>query len=161
VGILKGVLEPVLHRTVNYINAPHLARRHGISVSQTTGLHGPDYPNLITCRVEMQGGAERTLMATLFNDKEPRIVQINGWRVDVRPEGHILVTRSQDKPGFIGQVGTMLGAYSINIATWRTGRDTPGGQAISFISVDTNVPPEVLNAIRKIELIDTAQMVKL
>lgn len=161
VGILKGILEPVLHRTVNYINAPHLAQRHGISVSQTTGLHGPDYPNLITCRVELKDGTHRTLVATLFNDKEPRIVQIDGWRVDVRPEGHILVTKSHDRPGFIGQVGTMLGAYNINIATWRTGRKEPGGLAISFISVDHEVPPEVINAIRKIDLMETAQTVKL
>lgn len=161
VGILKGILEPVLHRTVNYINAPHLARRHGISVSQTTGLHGPDYPNLITCRAEMKNGTHRTLMASLFNDKEPRLVQIDGWRVDVRPEGHILVTQSHDRPGVIGQVGTMLGAYNINIATWRTGRNEPGGRAISFISVDHEVPAEVIRAIRKIGLMESVQTVYL
>ncbi len=61
VGILKGVLDPILERTVNYINAPHLALRHGITVSQSSGLQTLDYPNLITCRVEWQGGGARVL----------------------------------------------------------------------------------------------------
>jgi D-3-phosphoglycerate dehydrogenase len=160
VGILRGILSPVLERTVNYINAPHLAQRSGIAVSQTSGLHSLDYPNLITCRVEWPGGA-RTVVASLFNDKEPRLVQIDGWRVDVRPEGIIIVTQSHDRPGFIGQVGTFLGAYSINIATWRTGRNEPGGLAISFISVDNDVPPEVVQAIQNIDLMETVKIVKL
>jgi D-3-phosphoglycerate dehydrogenase len=160
VGILKGFLDPVLHRTVNYINAPHLARRHGIAVSQSSGLPTLDYPNLITCRIEWDGG-ERTVVASLFNDLEPRLVQIDGYRVDVRPEGNILVTQSHDRPGFIGQVGTILGAYNINIATWRTGRNAPGGLAISFISVDSDLPPEIMNTIRSIDLIETAKIIRL
>ncbi len=161
VGILKGILAPVMDRNVNYINAPHLAQRSGITVSQTSGLNSLDYANLITCRVEWKGGGQRTVSATLFNDREPRLVQIDGWRVDVRPEGIILVTYSHDRPGFIGQVGTILGAYHINIATWRTGRNEPGGLAISFISVDGDVMPEVLTAIRNIELMEEVRIVKL
>ena len=160
VSILKGILDPVLDRTVNYINAPYLAHRHGITVSQSSDLQTLDYPNLITCRIEWQGGA-RTVLATLFNDLEPRLVQIDGYRVDVRPEGAILVTQSHDRPGFIGQVGTILGAYNINIATWRTGRNAPGGLALSFISIDNDVPEEILNAIRNIDLMERVSMIKL
>jgi D-3-phosphoglycerate dehydrogenase len=161
VSILKGILDPVLDRTVNYINAPHLARRHGIAVSQTTGLHSLDYPNLITCRTEWQGGGSRTVVATLFNDLEPRLVQIDGYRVDVRPEGIILVTHSHDRPGLIGQVGTILGAHNINIATWRTGRNAPGGIAMSFISVDSTISDELLSAICDIDLMETAKLITL
>lgn len=160
VAILKGLLEPVLHQGVNYINAPHLANRRGISISQTSGLPTLDYPNLITCRVEWESGS-RTISATLFNRDEPRLVQIDGYRVDVRPEGIILVTHSTDRPGFIGQVGTLLGKHDINIATWRTGRDKPGGGAISFISVDNPVPENVLDKIRTLRLVKTVQTINL
>jgi D-3-phosphoglycerate dehydrogenase / 2-oxoglutarate reductase len=160
VAILKGLLEPVLHQPINYINAPHLAQQRGIVVSQTRGLLTPDYPNLISCRVEWKGGS-RTVAATLFNDDEPRLVQIEGYRVDVRPEGTILVTHSRDLPGFIGRVGTLLGQHNINIATWRTGRSAPGGMAISFISVDSDVPEPVMRALQQIELILKVQKVKL
>ena len=152
VAILKGILDPILHQTVNYVNAPHLAHQRGIAISQTSSLPTPDYPNLISCRVEWAGGS-RTVSATLFSQGEPRLVQIDGYRVDVRPEGIILVTRSHDRPGFIGRVGTLLGEHGINIATWRTGRSEPGGLAISFISVDSDVPEEVINTILEFELV--------
>ncbi|MEW5960719.1 MAG: phosphoglycerate dehydrogenase, partial [Chloroflexota bacterium] len=104
VAILKGMLTPILQQTVNYINAPHLAQRRGITVSQTSGLPTPDYPSLISCRVEWAGGS-RTVAATLFKHDEPRLVQVDRFRVDVRPEGIILVVSNRDQPGIIGRVG--------------------------------------------------------
>ena len=160
VAILKGMLEPILDQTVNYINAPHLAQQRGITISQSSGLQTPDYPNLISCRAEWKDG-DRTIAATLYNDDEPRLVQIDGYRVDVRPEGIILVTHSHDRPGFIGRVGTLLGQHNINIATWRTGRSTPGGLAVSFISVDNDIPQEVIDAVRNYELVMKVRKVKL
>lgn len=144
VAILKGMLEPVPTGSVNYVNAPHVAMERGIVVSQTTGLHTTDYPNLISCRVEWNGG-RRTVAVSLFSHDEPRIVDVDGFRIDVIPEGTILVAWSHDEPGFIGKVGTKLGELGVNIATWRTGRTGPGEDALSFISVDSDVPDEVLN----------------
>ena len=161
VAILKGLLEPNMEKAVNYINAPYLIERRGIKVSQTRGLPAPDYPNLISCRIEWQGGGSRTVAATLFNHDEPRLVQIDGYRVDVRPEGIILVFQSYDRPGFIGRVGTVLGELGINIATWRTGRTAPGGMALSFVSVDRDVPETVMNLIQEFELIMRVRKVKL
>lgn len=143
VAILKGLLEPVPTGSVNYVNAPHVAMERGIIVAQTTGLHRADYPNIISCRVEWAGGS-RTIAATLFSHDEPRVVDVDGFRVDVRPEGTILVTWSRDEPGMIGKVGTILGDLGVNIATWRTGRSGPGERALSFISVDSDVPDEIL-----------------
>ena len=79
----------------------------------------------------------------------------------MRPEGIILVTHSHDRPGFIGRAGTLLGEHNINIATWRTGRSEPGGLAISFISVDSDVPDHVMKAIQEFELVMKVQKVHL
>lgn len=160
VAILKGMLEPILWESVNYVNAPHLAQQRGITVSQTSGLPTPDYPNLISCRVEW-AGSSRTIAATLFSEDEPRLVQIDGYRLDVRPEGIILVIYSHDRPGFIGRVGTVLGELGINIATWRTGRTKPGGLAVSFISVDNDVPEDVIKLLQQFELIMKIKKVRL
>jgi len=146
VALLKGILEPVLHENVNYINAPHLARNRGISVSQTTGLAEPDYANLISCRVEWASG-ERTISATMFHDNEPRLVQMDAFRLDVRPEGYLLVVLGRDQPGFIGRVGTILGEHEINIAAWRYGRDKAYGNALSFLRVDSDVPMTAISAL--------------
>ncbi len=161
VAILKGIFDPILDEAVNYINAPHLAERRGITVlSQNTGVSS-DYANLISCRVEWDGG-HHTVAGTLFNHDEPRIVGLDGYRIDVLPpEGYILVTHSWDKPGFIGQVGTILGQHNINIATWRTGRTEPGGLAISFIRIDNEPPQEVITALEKVDLIRKVQTVQL
>jgi D-3-phosphoglycerate dehydrogenase len=146
IAILKGMLERVVTDSVNYVNAQYVASDRGIAVSQTSGLHTLDYPNLISCRVEWDGG-DRTIAATLFSHDEPRIVEVDGYRVDVVPEGTILVTVSRDEPGFIGKVGTTLGGLDINIATWKTGRSAPGGRALSFISVDSDVPDAALQTL--------------
>jgi len=148
VSILKGLLEPVSNVVVNQVNAPHVAMERGIQVAQTTGLHSTDYPNLITCMVEWNGGS-RTMAATLFSHDEPRIVDVDGFRIDVIPEGTILVAWSHDQPGFIGKVGTLLGDLGINIATWRTGRTGLGELALSFISIDGDVPDEVVEQLSK------------
>lgn len=160
VAILKGILEPVPTGAVNYVNAPHVAMERGIRVAQTAGLHTTDYPNVISCRVEWDGG-RHTAVATLFSHDEPRIVAVDGLRVDVIPAGTILVTASHDEPGFIGKVGTMLGELGINIATWRTGRSEPGGRAVSFISVDSDVPDEAIAELAQTDLIERITKVHL
>lgn len=146
IAMLKGMLEPVVTETVNYVNASHVAEERGIGVAHLSGLHTTDYPNVISSRVEWVGGS-RSVVGTLFSHDEPRIVDVDGYRVDVVPDGTILVAVSHDEPGFIGKVGTVLGELGINIATWRTGRSEPGGRAMSFISVDSDVPDDAIEAL--------------
>lgn len=160
VAILKGILEPVPTGSVNYVNAPHVAMERGMVVAQTTGLHTTDYPNIISCRVEWNGGS-RTVAASLFSHDEPRIVDVDGFRIDVIPDGVILVAQSHDEPGFIGKVGTILGELGVNIATWRTGRSGPGERAMSFISVDSDVPDEVVAQLAETPPIERITKVRL
>ncbi|MDM8531437.1 phosphoglycerate dehydrogenase [Anaerolineales bacterium HSG25] len=150
VAILKGLLSPVLVETINYINAPLLARKRGIAVSETQGLPTIEYPNIISCRVAWDGG-EQTMAVTLFNEDEPRLVQMDKYRLDVRPDGVMLVIGGIDIPGFIGHVGTLLGKHNINIAAFRNGRDKPLGNTLSFLRVDADVPDSVMDALRSLD----------
>lgn len=165
VAILKGLLKPFLHQTVNYINAPHLAQKRGIIVSQASGLPTPDYANLISCRVEW-GNRSRTISATLYSHDEPRLVQMDGYRIDAQPKGIMLVMESLDVPGVVGGVGTLLGDHSINIAEWRMGRVPSQTSAsttlnLSFINLDAPASIEVLAKIRKLEQVNTVTQVEL
>jgi D-3-phosphoglycerate dehydrogenase len=146
IAIIKGLLEPVVTEPVNYVNAEYIATERGIALSRMSGIRTLDYPNSISCRIEWAEG-HRAAVATLFSHDEPRIVEVDGYRVDVIPEGTILVAVSHDQPGFIGTVGTTLGELGINIATWKTGRSKPGGRALSFISVDSDVPDDAMVAL--------------
>lgn len=160
VALLKGLLDPIADTPVNYISAPHLAMQRGISVSETRGLPTPNYANLLSCRVLWDGG-QRLVSGSLLGHEFPRVVQIDTFRIDAQPEGIVLVMESVDVPGVIGRVGTLLGARAINIAEWRLGRTSPGGEALSFINLDTPAGPDVLAALAQLEGVTRVRQVQL
>lgn len=160
VGLLKGVLAAAGDGPVNYVNAPVLANKAGLTTTQIMGLGGHDYPNLVSCRAVWEGG-QRLIRGTLFGGIEPRIVQVDEVRLEVRPEGIILVMQNKDVPGVIGQVGTLLAKHEINIGEWRLGRVTPGGEALSFITLDNEPTPATMTELTRIEAVTQARVVKL
>jgi D-3-phosphoglycerate dehydrogenase len=159
-GLLKGILKDVGDVPVNYINAPTLAHDRGISTTQTIGLNSLDYPNLIACRALWEGG-QRLLAGVLFGGIEPRVVQIDEYRLEAKPEGVVLVMLNRDVPGVIGHVGTLLADHAVNIGEWRLGRDRPGGQALSFINLDSEPDAIVLHALSQIEAVLDAKVIKI
>lgn len=159
-AILKGLLQNVVEKPINYINAPLLAQDFGISVAQVQGINGLDYPNLIICRASWEGGS-RTISGVLFGGSEPRIVQLDQYNLEAKPEGVVLILKNKDIPGVIGQVGTILAAYSVNIGEWRLGRDKPGGVALSFINLDSVPPSAVLNALAQVSAVTKVKLVSL
>jgi D-3-phosphoglycerate dehydrogenase len=160
VAMLKGLLDPVMDSPVNYVSAPHRAMQRGISVSETRGLLTSPYANLISCRVFWDGG-ERLVAGSLLGQEYPRVVQIDTFRMDARPEGVVVVMESLDVPGVIGRVGTILGTHQINIAEWRLGRTTPGDAALSFINLDAPAPPEVLQELESLDGVVSVRQVRL
>lgn len=159
-GLLKGVLTADSSVPVNYINAPTLANMRGITTNQTVGLNNLDYPNLIACRAQWEGG-KRMLAGVLFGGSEPRIVQIDEYRLEARPEGIVLIMQNQDVPGVIGQVGTLLANHGVNIGEWRLGRIRPGGEALSFINLDSEPEESVLHELADIPAVTQARVVRL
>ncbi|MFQ5557674.1 MAG: phosphoglycerate dehydrogenase [Acidimicrobiales bacterium] len=158
-GFLSGLLR--LHdAAVNYVSAPQLAAERGLVVSEGSQIATLDYPNLMSCRVGWDGGG-RTVSGVVFVGKEPRIVAIDDYHLDARPEGVVLVLQSRDVPGVIAEVAAILGAHGVNVAEWRLGRDTPGGRAVSFINLDSMPSPGAIEAIRGAAAVDTAIAVAL
>ncbi|MEM7114051.1 MAG: phosphoglycerate dehydrogenase [Chloroflexota bacterium] len=159
-ALLTGILQNEGER-VNYTNAPVLAHERGIDIAQTTGLPAIHYyPNLLTCRALWEGG-ERTISGVLFGGSEPRIVQVDDYQLEAKPEGFVLVLQNEDVPGVIGQVGTILAAYSVNIGEWRMGRNAPGSAALSFINLDSEPEGVVIDAMERITAVTQAELVAL
>lgn len=158
-ALLKGILS-FDHKTgpLNSINAPVIAEEKGITISQTRGMYGIDYPNLISCRVSWDGG-ERLLGGVLFGGSEPRIVQVDSYTLEARPDGTILIMQNKDVPGVIGQIGTILAAYEVNIGEWRMGRNEPGTEALSFINLDSEPSEAALDALSKITAVTQLKLV--
>ncbi|RMF82111.1 MAG: phosphoglycerate dehydrogenase [Chloroflexi bacterium] len=161
VALLKGLLTPILGAKVNYINAPLIAHERGLQVTQTKGLKTGSYTNLVSCEVRREDGSELVMAGTLFDQSEPRIVQIDEYRMDFVPEGHLLIAGSYDKPGVIGRVGTFLAENDINVASWRTGRATPGGHTLTVITLDHFLPDDALETLRQQDFIRHAIQVEI
>jgi D-3-phosphoglycerate dehydrogenase len=161
VALLKGLLAPILGDKVSYINAPLLAAERGMQVTQTKGLKTGNYTNLVSCQVTLEDGEEIIMAGTMLDRKEPHIVQINEYRMNFVPEGHLLLMGSYDKPGVIGRVGTLMATNNINIAGWHTGRVQPGGNTLSVIGLDAPLPDAVLNELRAQDFVRHAHQVEI
>lgn len=163
VAVLKGMLGHALQETVNFVNAPIIAKERGIKVIESKSSIVEDFADLIYLTARTTGvKGEFSVAGTLFGHKnDPRVVRINEYHVDAVPEGFILILLNEDKPGIIGNVGTILGRNNINIAGMTLGRNVIGGQAVTMLNVDSRVPEEVLKEISKAPNIIDIRMVEL
>ncbi|MDQ2800150.1 MAG: phosphoglycerate dehydrogenase [Armatimonadota bacterium] len=160
-AVLKGLLEPIVPESVNYVNAPTLAASRGIKVTESRTPAGESHSCLLTVRKRSKS-SEREICGTVLGPDNIRIVHIDGYRVDIRPEGPMLVTMHTDRPGIIGKVGMTLGDAGINIAGMHVGRESGvGSRAIMVLKLDTPIPDPVLRQIVQIEGMEAARLVQL
>lgn len=159
-AVLKGLLTPALESSINYVNAPVVARERGIKVVESRSSRPGDFASSITVRVKTKD-KEAEVEGAIFGSNNLRIVKIDGFYLEAVPEGHILILHNRDVPGVVGAVGTLLGQKGINIAGLELGRERVGGMAISLIHVDDPVPQETLDALRSLPHIVSAQLVTL
>ncbi|MCL6636119.1 MAG: phosphoglycerate dehydrogenase, partial [Peptococcaceae bacterium] len=159
-AVVKGFLDPILQHAVNYVNAPVLAKNRGIQVFQAVDGEAEGYASLITVKV-YSDKAEKSVAGTLFGKEDPRIVMVDGYRIDVIPSGYLLYVPHIDKPRIIGPVGLLIGEHNINIAAMQVGRKQIGGRAVMMLSVDAPVPEETLAEIARIDGVLDVKMVHL
>lgn len=160
VAMLKGILTPILSGTINYVNAPILAKERGIKVMESIGQDQENYTNLITIKAR-HGKKELSVAGALFGKHNPRILRLDNFLIEAVPEGHILLIYNYDKPGVIGNIGTTLGKNNINIGMMQFGRDREGDIAVSLLHLDNPLPKEMLNQIVEIPNIISAKLIEL
>ncbi|MBT2188738.1 phosphoglycerate dehydrogenase [Sphingobium nicotianae] len=154
-AVLAGIMRRYSD-TVNMVNAPFLAKERGIDVREVRHDREGDYHSLLRVTVETSRGA-RSVAGTLFGNASPRLVELFGIKVEADLDGRMLYINNNDSPGFIGSVGSILGSAGINIGTFHLGRREAGGEAILLLSVDEEVPQELM---RKIEALPNVRLVR-
>jgi len=160
-AVLKGLLEPIVQESVNYVNAPALAAARGIKITESrTGASGEGGGCVLSVR-KRGGSHDREICGTVFSRDNIRILYIDGYRVDIRPSGPMLVTQHTDRPGVIGKVGTLLGEAGINIAGMHVGRESEGQGALMVLKLDTPTSEGLLEQIRQIDGMETVRLVQL
>ncbi|NML07690.1 phosphoglycerate dehydrogenase [Sphingomonas sp. G-3-2-10] len=157
-AVLAGFLR-VHSDTVNMVNAPYLAKERGIEVREVRNEKEGDYHTLIRVSVKTEAG-ERSVAGTLFGNAAPRLVELFGIKVEADLAGDMLYIVNEDAPGFIGRLGSTLGAANVNIGTFHLGRRDAGGEAVLLLSLDEAVTPELLATVRALPGVKTAMALK-
>jgi D-3-phosphoglycerate dehydrogenase len=160
ISLLKGLLEPILVESVNYINAPVIAKERGIKVVESKSSEIKDYTSQITLSVKTSKETSTTAGA-LFGKHDPRIVRINEFSVEIVPEGHMLAVSNADQPGVIGNLGTTLGKHKVNIARLNLSRDREVKLALVVLNTDSAVPEDVLDKLRKLPHVISVKSIKM
>jgi len=160
IAALKGYLSPILLETVNFVNAPFIAKERGIEVKESKSSDAGDFFSKITIRIKARN-KESYVSGTLYSKKDPRVIEIDNFKVEIAPEGELLLMYNNDKPGVIGNIGNLLGKNNINIARMHFGRESAGGMAISVVSLDERPGPEVLDQLKALPNILSIKQISL
>lgn len=163
-AVLRGLLDQLIdldvNYSVNYVNAPTIARDRGIRLIEARAPETSDYANAISVTVAHDGDST-VVQGAVFGAGTVRLTRIGDFRMEAVPEGHILMLHNRDVPGVVGRIGTLLGENQINIAGLELGRERVGGMALSLFHVDDPVPPAVLEQVRRLPQIVAANLLKL
>lgn len=158
IATVKGMLNPILQEAINYVNAQGVAKSRGIKVREVKSKETENFANSLTIRIITDKG-EQFITGTLFGRQEARIVMVNGYRVDVDPQGWLLIAPHTDHPGMVGKVGSILGENEINITSMQVGRTEQAGTNIMAVGVQSEIPNTVLLKITAVEGIQGAKLV--
>lgn len=159
-AMLVGIFQPHLEYSINMVNAPVIAKERGVQITEQKSTDTRDYADLIQLTLCTSDG-DVSLDGTVFAKNDARIVRIDGYHVDARPYGQMVLLRNKDLPGVIGSVGAILGKHKINISDMTLGRIDRGGEAVTVLNVDEVVPEDALKDIGKIPSVLKVQQLRL
>ena len=159
-AVLKGLLTPMVKDTVNFVNAEVMAKERGIKVTETTLVEAEEFVNLITVKAVSSEGTSK-VAGSIFGQKDPRVVNINNFRLELHPQGRFVLIHNHDKPGAIGSIGTLLGDNNINISRMRLGQEEGGDKTMIFLRTDDFIPDNVMEKLRELPLNITVTLFEL
>ena len=146
--VVQGAVNPFLSSPVNAVNASFVAKDRGINIIEGRKTNAKGYDSLISVIARTD---KDKFSAEGTNLHEARILKVNGYWVDVIPRGHMFIAKYEDVPGSIGAIGTKLGEYGVNIGIMQVGRDEEGGRAIMVLTLDKEIPTNVIKEIQSLD----------
>lgn len=160
-SIAAGFLAPALAEPVNLVNALAIAEQRGIRLEERRSERVRDFASMISVAAS-GAGRGATVAGTLFGHRQPRVVRIDDYQLEAIAEGPILVVRNADRPGVIGNIGSLLGAASVNIrAMHLAAPELRGGPALAVLNTEPEVPAATLDSIRRLPEVLRANVVRL
>jgi D-3-phosphoglycerate dehydrogenase len=154
-----GLLQPHFETVVNMVNVGLLAKERGISVDVTKNPDIKDLESSFAATVQTDK-VKRTVRGTVFGGSLLRIIEIDGFNVEVTPEGTMMVIFNDDKPGVIGSIGMTLGSHGININTMGVGHKLDDGKAILAVSLDKTPDAKAAEELANLDFVNEMYICK-
>ena len=158
--LLVGLLQPHMEQPVNVINAPVLIKQRGVEVSQITSAKVKEFTNMMEVTIHTDQ-IKRSAKGVIFGNYFPRVIAIDGFRIELKPEGHVLIIQNDDEPGVVGRYGTILGNNNINIADMTFARKLEPPRAVVGINLDSAPSEAVIEEIRAQEFVREVHYLRL
>ncbi|MBA7657987.1 D-3-phosphoglycerate dehydrogenase [subsurface metagenome] len=155
-----GLLQKHFDMPLNMVNTPVLAKERGISIDETKNTESKDVSASFSAKV-VTDKVTRTVTGSVFGGTLLRIIEIDGFNIEMTPQGAVLVIFNDDKPGVIGSVGTLCGRHNINICTMGVGQKPAEGKAILAVSLDKEPDAKALEELGKLEFVNEIYVCKL
>lgn len=160
-AVLMGILNHLQSTPVNLVNAQFIAEHMGLHVrEERTSEPHTEYQNVLTVRYSTES-EEHEYAGTVFGSNHIRFTRIDQFAFEVRPSGHLMFYKNEDKPGVLAAIGGLLAENKINIADLNMGRDDSKKEALCVVNTDQPVPPEVLHKIQNSNFITYVRLVNL
>ena len=151
-----GLLKHALDEEVNLVNAEYMLRDRGIELTVESHSEMGAFRSTMSAELKTDS-SQHKVAGTVFGQSMPRLVAIDGYRLEAYLDGCLLVYTHKDVPGIIGKVGTLFGEHGVNIGQMAVGRDQAGGDAIGILNLDAAPTPEALDAMKKLPSISSAR----
>jgi D-3-phosphoglycerate dehydrogenase len=160
VEALVGILAGQLSTPVNSVNAENIAKKQGIGLVESKTEVTQGYLSLVKL-VAVCANKTVSVVGTLLGDHHPRIVNVNQFEIEVVPEGTLLITEHNDKPGVISAISSILGEANINISRMQVGVPDTNDKAMAVISVSSPLPADILEKVRDLSFVNCATQIDL
>jgi D-3-phosphoglycerate dehydrogenase len=155
-----GLLQKHFEMPLNMVNTPVLAKERGISIDEMKNPEVKDVAASFSAKV-ITDKVTRTVTGSVFGGSLLRIFEIDGFNIEVTPQGTVLVIFNDDKPGVIGAVGTVCGNYNINICTMGVGQKPAEHKAMLAVSLDKEPLAEAFEELGKLDFVNEIYVCKL
>jgi D-3-phosphoglycerate dehydrogenase len=152
------LMSPHIEGRLNLVNAASFVKNRGIDVQHVSQSARREYLESVAVRIERHGDGH-DVEGAVFLDSRPRVLAIDGYRMEMVPEGTLVLIFNDDRPGVIGLVGTLFGDHQINIADlFLSRRDKT---ALMCLKVDGAVPEGLVEQLRRSPAILSVRLVRL
>lgn len=131
-----------------------IAKNKGIDIDFIKKDLGNVHPNTVKIEITSSNGNITYVTGSSVGGGAVVITNVNGFDMQITGKYYTVITKYKDTKGVISNVSAIFSNNNINIASMKVKRKSKGNEASMIIESDDYISPDVLDKIRKLEVID-------